>query len=76
ELYKGLAMKSVNMGGTISGEHGVGKKTVLLEGERVPYLQLMYGVKGLEEISRIKSAFDPCWILNPGNMILPKGVCN
>lgn len=69
ELYAQLAQAAIAMGGTISGEHGVGKKTITINGERLPYLQLMYGREGLEQIAATKRALDPKWILNPGNMV-------
>jgi D-lactate dehydrogenase (cytochrome) len=69
ELYAKLARQAVAMGGTISAEHGVGKKTAEIDGKTVPYLQLMYGEEGLEEIAAVKRALDPKWILNPGNMV-------
>ena len=69
DLYAQLAQAAVAMGGTISAEHGVGKKTIKLDGERVPYLQVMYGKEGLQQIAATKRALDPNWILNPGNMV-------
>lgn len=69
ELYRDMAEKAVAMGGTISGEHGVGKKTIVKNGSTVPYLELMVGRKGLEEIAAIKDALDPKGILNVGNVI-------
>jgi len=68
ELYAKLAQQAVAMGGTISAEHGVGKKTAEIKGKTMPYLQLMYGEEGLREIAEVKRALDPKWILNPGNM--------
>ena len=69
ELHLDLAKAAVSLGGTISGEHGVGKKTVQVGARQAPYLELMYGRKGIEEISRAKGALDPGWLLNPGNMV-------
>jgi D-lactate dehydrogenase (cytochrome) len=68
-IFMELVGKTVNLGGTISGEHGVGKKTVMKNGEQIPYLELMYGQEGLKEIARVKKVFDPKGILNIGNMI-------
>ncbi len=52
---------AVDMGGTITGEHGVGlAKRDFLEYEQGP------AVLGLER--RIKATFDPLGILNPGKM--------
>jgi D-lactate dehydrogenase (cytochrome) len=69
QLYVDLALKAVALGGTISGEHGVGKKTASIGGREVPYLELMYGRGGLEEIARVKRALDPKRILNVGNVV-------
>ncbi len=68
-LYLKLAQKAIELGGTISAEHGVGKKTVLIEGREIPYLELMYGKAGLQQIAEIKKIFDPDLLLNLGNMV-------
>ncbi len=73
--YLELARLAVELGGTISAEHGVGKKTIEDEqGNTVPYLEVMLGREGLEAIHAIKRAFDPLLILNPGNMV-PREYC-
>jgi len=64
-----LLRKAVELGGTITAEHGVGKKTYVKNGERRPYLELMYGIEGLKSVARIKHAFDPNHTLNVGNII-------
>ncbi len=69
QQYIFLARTAIDLGGTITAEHGVGKKTLPIEGRRVPYLELMYGREGLEEIARAKLALDPNAILNRGNMV-------
>jgi D-lactate dehydrogenase (cytochrome) len=69
ELYVELAKTSIALGGTISGEHGVGKKTLLVGGMTIPYLELMYGKHGLAEIARVKRELDPEMRLNVGNMV-------
>ena len=69
ELYSGLAARAVELGGTISGEHGVGKKTIAIQGQTLPYLELMYGKEGLLQIARVKKSIDPGLILNVGNMV-------
>ena len=69
EIYTQIAQKAVEFQGTVSAEHGVGKKEILINGELVPYLEVQYGKKGLEIISNIKKTFDPNLILNVGNMV-------
>lgn len=64
-----LAKKAVELGGTITAEHGVGKKTYVDNGVEKPYLEVMYGRQGLESIAAIKNALDPNWILNRGNVV-------
>ncbi len=70
ELYRDLARTAVELGGTISAEHGVGKKKLADEaGVLQPYLSFMYGEVGLCSIQQTKAAFDPGWLLNPGTMV-------
>ncbi len=69
QLYLELARHAIGLGGTISGEHGVGKKTLPVDGKNVAYLELMYGEAGLREIAQVKRALDPELRLNLGNMV-------
>lgn len=69
EQYAILAQRAIELGGTITAEHGVGKKTLPVGGRRIPYLEVMYGREGLLEIARAKVALDPNRILNRGNMM-------
>ncbi len=52
---------AVALGGTITGEHGVGLA-------KKPYLPKQLGPVGLALLKRVKTAFDPNDILNRGNM--------
>jgi D-lactate dehydrogenase (cytochrome) len=68
--YLRLARTAVSLGGTVSAEHGVGKKQLVdEEGTLRPYLYFMHGPGGLRAIREIKRSFDPDWILNPDTMI-------
>ncbi len=61
--------RGVALGGTVSAEHGIGKKTYTEDGKQWPYLQLMYGEQGLREMARTKHQLDPRHILNRGNVV-------
>jgi len=51
----------LGMGGTISGEHGIGSL-------KAPYIGLEIGPRELELMRRVKEVFDPHGILNPGKI--------
>jgi glycolate oxidase len=57
-----LFAEAVDLGGTLSGEHGVG---VLKQ----PYLEMALGPLAIEVMRGIKQAFDPRGILNPGKVL-------
>ena len=61
EIYRRFIRKAVELGGTISAEHGIGK----LKRE---YLRELYGDDHLREMADLKAAFDPGGILGRGNM--------
>ncbi|HIW33087.1 MAG TPA: glycolate oxidase subunit GlcD, partial [Candidatus Paenibacillus intestinavium] len=52
---------AIELGGTITGEHGVGIV-------KAPYLEWKIGAAGIEVMKGIKVAFDPLGILNPGKV--------
>jgi glycolate oxidase len=53
----------LGLGGTISGEHGVGIA-------KSPFIEQEVGAGGLEAMRRIKKALDPLNIMNPGKMFV------
>ncbi|MED1470385.1 glycolate oxidase subunit GlcD [Bacillus salipaludis] len=53
--------KAVELGGTITGEHGVGVM-------KAPYLELKLGARGIAAMRAIKASFDPKNIMNPGKV--------
>jgi glycolate oxidase len=61
EILAGLYRTVRRLGGTISGEHGIGMK-------RSPYLPLVMDPVLIELQRRIKLTFDPLNILNPGKI--------
>ena len=50
-----------NLGGTISGEHGIGLV-------QKPYLDIVFSKKEIQIQKQIKNLFDPKNILNPGKI--------
>jgi D-lactate dehydrogenase (cytochrome) len=67
--YLSIAAKAIAMGGTISAEHGVGKKQFPVNGKMTPYLGLMYNEKELQSIATVKKTLDPYMLLNRNNML-------
>jgi D-lactate dehydrogenase (cytochrome) len=49
------------MEGTCTGEHGVGQK-------KIPYLDAEHGPETLDLMRRVKAAFDPENMFNPGKI--------
>ncbi len=54
---------AIDLGGTISGEHGIGYL-------KVPYLDMALDAATIETMKRIKQTLDPNNILNPGKMFV------
>jgi glycolate oxidase len=52
---------AMNLGGTITGEHGVGAA-------KRPWLAARLGADQMALLRRVKTAFDPAGILNPGKL--------
>ncbi|MGD6818110.1 glycolate oxidase subunit GlcD [Metabacillus sp. 113a] len=53
--------KAIELGGTITGEHGVGEM-------KAPYLELKLGAAGISAMKAVKNALDPGNIMNPGKV--------
>jgi glycolate oxidase len=53
--------RSVALGGTISGEHGIGYA-------KAPYLDIALSASTIDLMKTIKAAMDPNGVLNPGKM--------
>ena len=56
-----LAHRAIAMGGTCTGEHGVGQK-------KIAYMVDEHGEAGVDLMRRIKAAFDPTNLFNPGKI--------
>ena len=57
---------AVELGGTLSGEHGIGVM-------KAPFMEMELGAAGLEMMKRIKQAWDPNNIMNPGKIFPEPG---
>jgi FAD/FMN-containing dehydrogenase len=58
-LYEDVNAAAIRLGGTVSGEHGDGRL-------RAPLLDAQYGTEIVDLFRRVKTAFDPDGIFNPG----------
>jgi glycolate oxidase len=61
ELVKHVFKETLDLGGTISGEHGIGLT-------KAPYMGMEISETGMSIMKSIKEVFDPKNILNPGKM--------
>jgi glycolate oxidase len=61
EAVTSLFKRVVELGGTITGEHGVGIT-------KAPYLEIEFSKPAIDLMRRVKSAFDPHSVLNPGKI--------
>ncbi|WP_027965331.1 glycolate oxidase subunit GlcD [Halalkalibacillus halophilus] len=58
QAFEDIFAKAIDLGGTITGEHGVGEM-------KSPYLAWKVGEAGVEAMRGIKTSFDPNNIMNP-----------
>ncbi|HEY0946920.1 MAG TPA: FAD-binding oxidoreductase [Opitutaceae bacterium] len=61
EAVQALMEKVVELGGAISGEHGIGLA-------KTPFLRLQHSPAQVKAMKAVKDALDPNGILNPGKM--------
>jgi glycolate oxidase len=61
QAFADIFTAAIAMGGTITGEHGVGAA-------KLPFLAARLGADQVALLRRIKAAFDPAGILNPGKL--------
>jgi len=61
KAFAEIFQKAIELGGTITGEHGVGMA-------KAPYLEWKLGKPGIGVMNAIKNALDPNHILNPGKV--------
>ncbi len=62
-IYGVLCRKAVELGGTISAEHGIGKL-------KRDYLLEMYGSENINKMIKVKKVLDPDLVFGIGNMFL------
>ena len=65
-MYLKWAKKVVDMGGTVSAEHGIGKM-------KTAFLKDMYGEEGIGQMRELKKCFDPLGLLSRGNLFAWEG---
>ncbi|MFX3618134.1 MAG: glycolate oxidase subunit GlcD [Sporolactobacillus sp.] len=61
QAFAEIFEKAIELGGTLTGEHGVGVT-------KAPYLEWKIGEGGLEIMRGIKQSIDPNGIMNPGKV--------
>lgn len=61
QAFKEIFAAAIELNGTITGEHGVGAA-------KLPFLAARLGADQVALLRRIKAAFDPAGILNPGKL--------
>jgi FAD/FMN-containing dehydrogenase len=60
-LLKEFAAHAIQLGGTVSAEHGLGKRKAYL-------LPLQYAAHDINAMMNVKRRFDPQWLLGRGNL--------
>ena len=60
-VYNAICKRAVELGGTISAEHGIGKL-------KTDYFLEMYGKRIIRKMAKLKKTFDPNMILGSGNI--------
>jgi FAD/FMN-containing dehydrogenase len=61
ELMLEFARRAVSLGGTVSAEHGLGKRKTHL-------LEIQYTPDQIQAMQEVKRRLDPQWLLNRGNL--------
>jgi glycolate oxidase len=68
ELSGAILAVCLDAGGSITGEHGVGV-------DKLKYMPKMFGAGDLEAFQRLRCAFDPAGLANPGKVMPTPRLC-
>src|SRR5207249_5998120 len=68
ELAGRILRVCVDEGGSITGEHGIGI-------DKARYMPLMFGDADLDAFQRMRCAFDPAGLANPGKVMPTPRLC-
>jgi glycolate oxidase len=68
ELAEAILEACVDAGGSITGEHGVGR-------DKMCAMPLLFGPDDLAVMQRLRAAFDPSGIANPGKVLPTPRLC-
>ena len=68
ELSGRIAELCVELGGSLSGEHGIGT-------DKACSMPKMFGEEDLATMARVRAAFDPAGICNPGKVLPTPRLC-
>src|SRR5262249_12627620 len=68
ELAQEILVACIDAGGSITGEHGVGS-------DKACAMPLMFGEHDLEAMQRVRRAFDPRGLANPGKLFPTPRLC-
>ena len=66
-LLKEFAQHAVKLGGTVSAEHGLGKR-------KAAYLPMQFAERHIDAMRAVKRRLDPLWLLAPGTLFAEKTV--
>ncbi len=68
EAFDAIFKETIRLGGTITGEHGVGLA-------KKEYLPQQVGIAGIDLMQKIKACVDPNQVLNPGKVFSVRPKC-
>lgn len=68
EMGAKIMQRCIELGGSITGEHGVGR-------EKRDYMPLMYTEADLEAMRKVKRVFNPDGLMNPGKIFPTSKTC-